>query len=211
MVFEDTGEVFGGQKPVPTLSENTNGLGKQIPYPDLGEFCMSETRSRIRDCIDRNPGIHFNDITRQLDIATGQTQYHLRKLCRSDKLQKEALAGRSHYFPPTYSPWERRTIALLRRETSREIVLYVLRNDQAAPAEIAAHLDLARSSVEWHLSRLVEHNVAQKEQMETDSSRVIVTLADEQRVYRLLREIEPRLLDRLVDRFSRLTDELLDE
>jgi predicted transcriptional regulator len=172
---------------------------------------VSKTRSRIRDCISRQPGIHFNGISRELDIATGQTQYHLRKLRRADKLEKESIAGRTHYYPPTYTPWERRAIALLRRETTREIVLFVLRNEPVAPAKIADQLDLARSTVEWHLSQLVDHDIARKEQMDADSSRVVVTLADDESIYRLLREIEPRLLDRVVDRFSRLADDLLEE
>jgi len=172
---------------------------------------VSDTRSRIRNCVSREPGIHFNDIKRELDIATGQAQYHLRKLVRADKLDREALAGRTHYYPPTFSPWERQTIALLRRETTREIVLFLLRNDPAAPAEIADQLELARSTVEWHLSRLIDHAVAEKRAMDADSSRVVVALPERESVYRLLREIEPRLLDRVVDRFSRLTDDLLEE
>jgi predicted transcriptional regulator len=172
---------------------------------------VSKTRSRIRDCISRQPGIHFNGISRELDIATGQTQYHLRKLRRADKLEKESIAGRTHYYPPTYSPWERRAIALLRRETTREIVLFVLRNEPVAPATLADQLDLARSTVEGHLSQLVEHDIARKEEMDGDSSRVVVTLPDDEGIYRLLREIEPRLLDRVVDRFSRLADNLLEE
>lgn len=169
---------------------------------------MSNIQSQIRDCIDRDPGIHFNAISRELDIATGQTQYHLRKLTGAGKLEKESISGRTHYFPPTFSAWERSTIALLRRETTREIVMYLLRQQPAPPAKIASNLELARSTVEWHLSRLVENDIARKER--TDG-RVVVLLTDEQSVYRLLREIEPRLLDRVVDRFSRLTDELLDE
>lgn len=171
---------------------------------------MSDTRSRIRDCISQNPGIHFNDITRELDIATGQTQYHLRKLVRAGDLEKESIGGRTHYYLPAFTPWERQVIALLRRETSREIVLYLLRNDHAAPAAIADQLELARSTVEWHLSRLVEHDVVRKDSMPEDPSRVVVTLPEREAVYRLLREIEPHMLDRVVDRFSRLTDELLD-
>jgi len=171
---------------------------------------VSHTRSRIRDCIKQKPGIHFNDITRELDIATGQTQYHLRKLVRSGKLERESVAGRTHYYPPTYSTWERETIALLRRETSREIVLYLLRNDPAPPAEITDQLDLARSTVEWHLSRLADHNLVEKESMDAESTRVVVALCKKETVYRLLREIEPHILDRVVDRFSRLTDDLLD-
>lgn len=171
---------------------------------------MSDTRSQVRDCIGREPGIHFSDISRELGIATGQTQYHLRKLLRAGKLEKESIAGRTHYYPPTYSEWERGAIALLRRETTREIVLTLLRGDTVTPANLAEQLSLARSTVEWHLSRLVEHDVARKQPMADDPARVVVALRRQSELYRLLRELEPRLLDRVVDRFSRLTDGLLE-
>lgn len=172
---------------------------------------MSDTRSRVLDCVYDTPGIHFNAIGRTLDIATGQTQYHLRKLCRNEKLEKEDVCGRTHYYPPTFSTWERGAVALLRRETTREIVLLLLRQEPLPPAEIADSLELARSTVEWHLSRLIEHDVARKDRMESDPARVVVALPDDRDVYRLLREIEPHLLDRVVDRFSRLADDLLEE
>jgi DNA-binding MarR family transcriptional regulator len=181
-----------------------------IPYARLGGKTVSNTRSCIRDCISQKPGIHFNEIKRELDIATGQTQYHLRKLIRADQLEKESIEGRTHYYPPTFSAWERGAIALLRRETTREIVLFLLRNDATQPDKLASQLDIARSTVEWHLSRLSEHDVIEKKPIEKASQRVVVTLQDEDSVYRLLREIEPHILDRVVDRFSRLTDNLLD-
>ena len=172
---------------------------------------MSETRTRIRECVYRNPGVHFNEISRKLDIATGQTQYHLRKLIRGERLEKESIAGRAHYYPPTYSEWERGAIALLRRETTREIVLYLLRNDSATPAELTDRLDLARSTIERHLSRLIDAEIVTKERLDDSTTELVVQLMNESDVYRLLREIEPRLLDRVVDRFSRLADDLLDD
>lgn len=174
---------------------------------------MSETRARIHECVQHNPGVHFNDISRRLDIATGQTQYHLRKLRHDDRIEREEVCGRTHFFPPTYTAWERETIALLRRETAREIVVLLLNRDAARPDRIADRLDLARSTVEWHLSNLVEHGIASKRAVpdRDGTERVVVELTDPQHVYRLLREIEPRLTDRLVDRFTRLTDRLLDE
>jgi len=172
---------------------------------------MSDTRSRVRNCIYENPGIHFNAVSRKLDIATGQTQYHLRKLDRAQKVTKEGVYGRTHYFPPTFSAWERGVIALLRRETAREIVLLLLRAEPLPPAAIADRLGLARSTVEWHLSRLVEYEIAEKSPAEQPGSELVIELTDNEEIYRLLREIEPRLVDRLVDRFSRLADELLDE
>lgn len=172
---------------------------------------MTQTRSEIQECVYRNPGIHFSAVQRKLDIATGQAQYHLRKLCRNEKLEKEGVCGRTHYYPPTFSDWERGAVALLRRETTREIVLFLLDKDPVPPARIADRLDLARSTVEWHLSRLIEYEMAKKHRQTEGESDLVVSLTDDGDIYRLLREIEPHILDRVVDRFSRFTDSLLED
>ena len=173
---------------------------------------MTSTNAAVKDCIYRNPGLHFNAIGRHLDIATGQTQYHLRRLTNQEAVQKEAICGRTHYYPPTYSAWERGTIALLRRETTREVVLCLLQTPGMQPAKIASRLDLARSTIEWHLSRLVEYGVVTKTASQNGThGSTTIRLRNEEAVYRLLREIEPRLIDRLVDRFANLADDLLTE
>lgn len=173
---------------------------------------MSETRSRIHRCVSRNPGIHFNEISRTLDIATGQTQHHLRKLRKDGRVRREEVCGKTHFYPPTYTPWERGTIALLRRETTRELVAYLLRHETEHPAVLADRLDIARSTVEWHLSNLVDYDVVSKRSVKTEGTRqVLVELNDPDAVYRLLREVEPGFTDRLVDRFTRLADELLSD
>ena len=173
---------------------------------------MSETRSRIHHCVNRNPGIHFNEISRTLDIATGQTQHHLRRLEKDGRVERESVCGKTHFYPPTYSPWERTAIALLRRETTRELVAYLLRHEKTHPAVLADRLGVARSTVEWHLSNLLEYDIVSKETTETDGAeQLVVEVNDPDTVYRLLREVEPGFTDRLVDRFTRLADELLTE
>ena len=173
---------------------------------------MSELRSRIQECVYHNPGIHFNELGRTLDIATGQTQHHLRRLQQTDRVKREAVCGRTHYFPPTYSAWERGAIALLRRETTREIVGYLLRNEREHPGDLADQLEIARSTVEWHLSNLIEYDLVEKTHITRDGTdRIVVEVTEPDAVYRLLREIEPGFTDRLVDRFTRLADELLAE
>ena len=172
---------------------------------------MSATRTRVNDCVHASPGIHFNAISRSLDLATGQTQYHLRRLLRDGALTSEEICGRTHYYPPTYSAWERGVIALLRRETAREIVLQLLGSEPQTPAELTNRLGLARSTVEWHLSNLETHDVVTKHPDEAQSGDpLVVALCEPDRTYRLLREIDPRLSDRLADRFIRLTDQLFE-
>lgn len=170
---------------------------------------MTHTRDRIKAHVDSNPGVNFSTLVEDLDLATGQVQYHLRKLCNSEELVREEVAGRTHYFDPDFGPTDRTAIALFRQETTRELVLVLLEDGSARPADLVDHLDLARSTVEWHLSKLIDADLVEKEYDER--GRVTVELVDPERSRHLLREITPSLPDRFVDRFTRLLDQFLDD
>lgn len=169
---------------------------------------MSETRATVADAVARHPGIHVNALVRRLDLAPGQVQYHLRRLRAADAVVAEPLYGRTHYYPPSYTDWERRALALLRRETAGDVVAALLVEGEARPADLAARLDLARSTLEWHLDRLVAEGLVEKRR---EDRRVTLAPAAPGATARLLREADPTLRERLVDRFTRLVDRLLEE
>lgn len=169
---------------------------------------MTETRERLASHVRSHPGIHFSGLVRALDLAPGQVQYHLRRLRASDDVVEESLAGRTHYYPPGYDGWERRTLATLRRETAGDVVGYLLEAGEARPARVAEEVDIARSTLEWHLDRLTEVGLVEKRR--DDRNRVVLLPARPAATVRLLREADPSLSDRLVDRFSRLVDRLLE-
>lgn len=170
---------------------------------------MSEVRHSIRRRVRLDPGIHFNALVRELDLAAGQTQYHLRRLLRSEEIVADEFYGRTHYYPDDYEPQERGAIALLRRETSRDIVLYLIEHGPARPEEVADGVEIARSTLEWHLSHLVEQDLVDKEY--DDRNRVTLHLASPERTGRLLARVSPSVADRLLDRFGRLVDKLLED
>ncbi|WP_424003203.1 winged helix-turn-helix transcriptional regulator [Haloarcula salina] len=165
---------------------------------------MSETRARIREHIDANPGVHFRELTRALDLATGQVQYHLDRL---DGVRRESVSGRTHYYDASYDPWERRAIAFLRRETARDVLVALLDRGTAQPAEIADRLDIARSTLEHHLDGLVDSGVVAKRR---DGGAVTLSLRRPTATAVLLRRVDPSVTDRLSDRFERLLDSLLE-
>lgn len=94
---------------------------------------MTETRATIADAVRAHPGIHFNELVRTLDLANGQVQYHLGRLRDEGSVVAERLYGRTHYYPPGYDEWERRALALLRRETAGDVVAYLLANGPTPP------------------------------------------------------------------------------
>ncbi|SFR49732.1 MULTISPECIES: winged helix-turn-helix transcriptional regulator [Halorubrum] len=167
---------------------------------------MATTRDRVRRHVRETPGVHFNRVERDLDIATGQAQYHLRRLVNDEELVVERIAGRTHYFDPAFDPWERRALAFLRRETAREIVLRLHADGPLRPETLTTELDLARSTVSWHVSNLSDAGIVTK----SDDRPMTITLARPDRTDELLEAVSPSLPDRLVDRFIRTVDSLFE-
>lgn len=165
---------------------------------------MTETRTRIERYIEANPGVHFRELTRALDLATGQVQYHLRRL---ESVVAEPINGRTHYYPAKMDPWERRTLAFLRRETARDILLALLADAPRSPGAVTAELDVARSTLEHHLDGLVEHGIVAKRR---EGNRVTLALRRPDATAALLRVVDPSLPERLADRFERLVDSFLE-
>jgi len=167
---------------------------------------MPETRARVRRHVRDTPGVHFNRVSRDLDIATGQAQYHLRRLVRDGEVAVERIGGRAHYFDPAFDPWDRRAVAFLRRETAREILVRLHAEGATRPATLAEELDLARSTVSWHVSNLAESGIVEK----SDDRPMRVSLALPDRTAALLDEVSASLPDRIVDRFVRTVDDLFE-
>jgi len=169
---------------------------------------MTEQRARIVAHVVDHPGTHFNELLRELELATGQAQYHLHRLVRQNEIRRAEFYGRTHYFPLEWTEWERGAIAMARRETARDVLLELLERGPSEPQAIADALDVARSTLEWHLDHLVELDVVRKER--DSRNRVTLVLMRPRETMRVLETVDPTLSETFVDRFIRLTDSLLD-
>lgn len=170
---------------------------------------MSDTRTRIAEHIHAHPGVHFNGLVRALDLAPGQIQFHLKTLLGQQVFVKEQLYGRTHYYSDGFDPWERQALALLRRETTRDIIAVLLEDSPTSPRHVTDRVSIARSTLEWHLDRLEANEIVTKER---DDNRHVTLVVDRQEeLSALLSEADPTLLARLLDRYTRLVDHLLTE
>ena len=170
---------------------------------------MNGTRRRVARCVRATPGIHFNELVRTLDLAPGQVQYHLKRLIATDSVVDEQRYGRTHYFAPEVDEWERGALSLVRRETAGDVVAALHDRGPMSPGALADVLDVARSTLEWHLDHLAEQDVVRKDRDERNRVTLVLTRPDETAA--LLRTVQPSATRRLVDRFTRLADHLLDD
>lgn len=169
---------------------------------------MNEVRSRIYSEIQESPGIHFNELVRRLAIAPGQAQYHIRRLRSTRKVVEHRLGGRTHYFSGDVREEDRQAIAVLRRETANAILSLILEEEHLAPKQASSQLELARSTVSYHLDRLEDAGLVKKGHGPDGKMRL--SAPDSRRANELLDTTDPDMVDRLTDRFERLVDGLLE-
>lgn len=170
---------------------------------------MTDQRHRLERAIALDPGIHFNGLVRELGLANGQVQFHMHRLLGDGTIVKEELYGRTHYYPPETGEFERGALAMLRRETARAILMVLIDEGSARPASVAETLDIARSTLEWHLDHLVEQGLVTKHRGDHNRVRLVSNRPAE--TLRLLADIDPSVSARMVDRFTRLVDRVLSE
>ncbi len=166
------------------------------------------TGSNLLTHVSENPGIHFNALTRDLGLTPDKLQRLTRDLESDGDLVVEQLYGKTHFYTGDHDEWERRTLALLRRETSREVLLYLLETERAPASDVADAVGIARSTLEWHCDRLIDAGLVEKRR-DGRAVDLIVTRPDD--VRDLLPVLSPSLPERWVDRTTRLFDQLFED
>ena len=93
--------------------------------------------SIIIDYIAKNPGVHFNDLLRALNIASGTLQYHLNQMERSNTIIVLRKEYNTLYFPLTIKdPIDQKIIILLRQRIPRKLLLILLENPEKTGYEL---------------------------------------------------------------------------
>ncbi|MFP9191888.1 winged helix-turn-helix transcriptional regulator [Natronosalvus vescus] len=169
---------------------------------------MSETRRRIYRAITADPGVHFNALVRDLSLAPGQIQYHVRRLIEGGAIVRHERFGRTHYFAPSYDEWERDALSILRRETAAAITTALYSKESARPNELVETLGIPRSTLEHHVGHLRECGVVERRYER--GNRVVLSLTRPAETVALLETVDPHPGSRLVDRLERLVDSLLE-
>ena len=168
-----------------------------------------EARKKIYGEIKAAPGIHFRELQRRTGIATGSLQYHLDVLEKKHAIKtlKEKKFARYYAVKEMITPFDQAALALLRQESPRQIVLFLLKkkSNSANNMEIAEAVSLSPSTVSVHLAKLTDSGVLKRERRGRE---VVFSLFDPQRTAELLVEHRKSFFDALVDNFAEIWQQM---
>ena len=115
----------------------------------------SDVRDAITGYLATTPGAHFSKLRDDLQLGTGETQHHLKRLEESGVVEswKDGDYRRS-VVANRFSGAEKTTLGYLRRSTPRGMLLALLGDPTLSAGELADVVGVSRPSVSKHAADL---------------------------------------------------------
>jgi len=118
-----------------------------------------ELRRKIYKVVNKYAGLHFREVERKSELATGSVKYHLDFLVKQGLIKFEKEGNNVRYFPRSFKAENKKIMSFLRQKSVRAIVLFILMHPKCNHEEIVSFVRLSPSTVSWHLKKLEESNM----------------------------------------------------
>jgi len=157
-----------------------------------------DTRKKIFLIIREFAGSHFREIQRKSELAVGSARHHIHSLVKSGLVREVKRGKNLIYFPREFKSDDTVLLGLLRQESIRKILLYILVHDNCNHEQIVKSVNLSPSTVTWHLHKLQLNNIikAKKQGRKT----FYQVSYDKNAIINLLVAYQESFVDKLVDR-----------
>ncbi len=178
-----------------------------ICLPEFDEALSLTTRERIYKEIDSSPGLHFREIQRRSNVAVGSLQYHLEYLQKRHliKTVREGKFLRYYSVRGKQLGENRELMSLLRQDSVRKIILFLLQNQRANNIAISKSIGLSPSTTSWHLEKLMQQNLIKTRKR---GRKVFYYLHDKEKIAEFIVQHRKSFFDELVDNFVDVWKEL---
>ena len=157
----------------------------------------------ILEVIEKNPGIRFNDIMRMTDIRNGTLSHYVKKLEDNGVIKLERTPRVTRAYPIGIGTHEAVICKYLTIPTQRNLIVFLLKKENATSLEIREFLKKSPSVVSVNLNELFRVKIINKK-YDIPSNKY--SLKNPREIEGLLNEYYPTLLDKI----TKNTIEMLD-
>ena len=128
---------------------------------DAGE---SAARDAIAGYLSTTPGAHFSKIRDDLQLGTGETQHHLRRLEELGAIEGYSDGDYKRFVPANrFDEFEKNALGYLRRGTPRGMLVELLRHSEATASDLADSLDVSPPTVSKYAGELEKAGLLSRE------------------------------------------------
>lgn len=127
------------------------------------QLLKHETRLAMLALVRARPGIHFNEIARELGLARGLAAHHLHAMEAAGLVTKSGVRAYSCYFADPEDAALEDAARALKAAKARRVFSTVLRHPGVSVAQACERADVSRRMFTYHASRLMDAGLLLKE------------------------------------------------
>ena len=165
----------------------------------------TDTKVLILKHIGQTPGIRYRELLRLTGFVNGVLTYHLAALEKANLIKVDRQSRVTRYYPANISDNHSSILKFIRHEPIREILIFILEHGMCTFQEIVEHTGKAPSTISTHLKRLKEARIISVRRGEYLQLYQVVR---GELVAEVLSKYMPSFVDKVVDNYAELLDEL---
>jgi predicted transcriptional regulator len=187
--------------------DTSNGTSHLIEHSahTFQEF-RSDIDKSLLACIERNPGVRYRELLRISRLGNGVLTYHLSILERMGKIMVDRKRSKiTRYYLTGVPDGDTDLIGSMRNKVARQLILFILEHDLCTFSEIVENSGKAPSTISWHLNRLRDVGIISISVGERSHH---YTVVDSKEVKKILFTYKEAFLDKIVDNYVCIMDQL---
>ena len=176
---------------------------------DLGKLKKenNDKKTLLLKIINLFPGIRYRELLRITNLNNGTLSHHLASLEKGStiKVLRPKNSNITRYYPASTPSEETIILGYLKIKTTKEIIIKLLEKKCCTFNELVVHINKAPSTTSWNLKRLLDSEVIIRHRGIEFSEYLLKNPVE---VEKLLEKTNVTLLDRSVDNYISLIDDL---
>ncbi len=122
---------------------------------------MTDRDLQIQQIIEQNPGIQFCEIMRTSGLKNGVLSHYLGKLEKNGIIKATRGPRQARFYPPQITEDESKVITALRKQTPRDLLLALVKEDGLEFTQLVKEVKKSPSTVSLYLSQIVEDGLVE--------------------------------------------------
>jgi len=122
---------------------------------------MTERDSQLQQIIEENPGIQFREIMRSSGLKNGVLSHYLGKLEKNGIIKVIRGPRQARFYPPRITEEESIAIKALRKQTPRDLLLALIKEDGLEFSKLVKEVGKSPSTVSLYLSQIVDDGLVE--------------------------------------------------
>lgn len=152
----------------------------------------ADTRQTIVETIELNPGLHFRELQRRTDTATGQLEYHLYQLEQENRIVHRQDGKLKRYFSNEQGTgFERTLLYHMRNRESAKIISSLLQRDRSL-MDLTGRSMAKREAITERIGRLEKDEIVE---VFTSGHGENYRITDRERILKILKKYRQSFLD----------------